>query len=218
LRTARPFRTSSKRLTSTTGFAGVELGNTPRQVFPSRGRSGSKRGYISAAAGVTATARTNGANTFDETKSLLGLLLPSYGTAPDPERLGEPSPDAGQPEPALPTPLFEEGAQRTSSQLGLVRHAKRLGPRPFQQLTVADQAADTEGRHPRLARTEEVTRPSDIEVLLRDQEAVFLPPWILEQSPAGSSTKDFVSRALVAWPAQECAPSAQSFLATALMP
>src|SRR5262252_1481082 len=42
-----------------------------------------------------------------------------------------------------------------------------------------------------------------------------LPPAILPQSPAGSITKDFRSRACVAWPAQECAPSAQSFLATA---
>src|SRR5260221_565353 len=50
------------------------------------------------------------------------------------------------------------------------------------------------------------------------QDAVVLPPWILEQSPAGSSTKDLVSRAWVAWPAQECAPSAQSFFAAALMP
>src|SRR5207245_6502369 len=54
--------------------------------------------------------------------------------------------------------------------------------------------------------------------LAPDQEAVVLPPWILEQSPAGSSTKDFVSRAFVACPAQECAPSAQSFFAAALMP
>src|SRR5579871_6540903 len=43
-----------------------------------------------------------------------------------------------------------------------------------------------------------------------------LPPWIFEQSPAGNSTNDFGSRACVAWPAQECTPSAQSFLAAAL--
>src|SRR5574340_785578 len=53
---------------------------------------------------------------------------------------------------------------------------------------------------------------------LRLQLAVVFPPWIFEQSPAGSRTKDLGSRAWVAWPAQECAPSAQSFLATALMP
>src|SRR6266849_6814162 len=51
-----------------------------------------------------------------------------------------------------------------------------------------------------------------------DQDAVVFPPWILEQSPAGSSTKDLVSRALVACPALEWAPSAQSFLASLLMP
>ena len=45
-----------------------------------------------------------------------------------------------------------------------------------------------------------------------------LPPWILPQSPAGKRTKDLPSRGAVAWPAQECAPSAQSFFATALMP
>src|SRR5205085_2520370 len=48
--------------------------------------------------------------------------------------------------------------------------------------------------------------------------AEVLPPWILLQSPAGSRTKDFGSRACVAWPAHECAPSAQSFLAATLMP
>src|SRR6516162_8717084 len=52
----------------------------------------------------------------------------------------------------------------------------------------------------------------------RHQVAFRLPPWILVQSPAGSSTKDLVSRTCVAWPAQEWAPSAQSFLAAALMP
>src|SRR6185437_7128907 len=50
------------------------------------------------------------------------------------------------------------------------------------------------------------------------QAAFMLPPWIFAQSPAGSSTYDFESRACVACPAQECAPSAQSFLATALIP
>src|SRR6516162_2327075 len=52
----------------------------------------------------------------------------------------------------------------------------------------------------------------------RDQADFALPPAILLQSPAGSITKDFGSRACVAWPAQECAPSAQSFFETALMP
>ena len=44
------------------------------------------------------------------------------------------------------------------------------------------------------------------------------PPAILPQSPAGSSTNELASRAFVACPAQECAPAAQSFLPTALMP
>ena len=48
--------------------------------------------------------------------------------------------------------------------------------------------------------------------------AFVLPPWILLQSPAGSSTNDCESRAFVASPAHECAPSAQSFLPAALMP
>src|SRR6516165_5328158 len=52
----------------------------------------------------------------------------------------------------------------------------------------------------------------------RDQADFRLPPAILPQSPAGSITKDFGSRACVDWPAQECAPSAQSFLAAALIP
>ena len=52
----------------------------------------------------------------------------------------------------------------------------------------------------------------------RDQAGFRLPPAILPQSPAGSITKDFASRACVDWPAQECAPSAQSFFETALMP
>src|SRR5262245_41838970 len=52
----------------------------------------------------------------------------------------------------------------------------------------------------------------------RGQLAVVLPPAILLQSPAGSITKDLRSRAWVAWPAQEWAPSGQSFLETALMP
>src|SRR6516162_5083076 len=52
----------------------------------------------------------------------------------------------------------------------------------------------------------------------RDQADFRLPPAILPQSPTGSITKDFGSRACVAWPAQECAPSAQSFFETALMP
>src|SRR5215831_14948084 len=52
----------------------------------------------------------------------------------------------------------------------------------------------------------------------RDQAGFRLPPAILPQSPAGSITKDFRSRACVAWPAQECAPSAQSFFETALIP
>src|SRR5262249_57268935 len=56
-------------------------------------------------------------------------------------------------------------------------------------------------------------------VVARASQADFmLPPWILLQSPAGSSTKEPGSRACVAWPAQECAPSAQSFLPAALMP
>src|SRR5215472_7440245 len=43
----------------------------------------------------------------------------------------------------------------------------------------------------------------------RDQVDLRLPPAILPQSPPGSRTNDFGSRACVAWPAQECAPSAQ---------
>src|SRR6266571_3488883 len=69
-------------------------------------------------------------------------------------------------------------------------------------------------------RVASVSQRRNVRFQLRapDQEAVVLPPWILEQSPAGSSTKDWESRALVACPAQECLPSAQSFLATLLMP
>src|SRR6516164_2238536 len=52
----------------------------------------------------------------------------------------------------------------------------------------------------------------------RDQAGFRLPPEILPQSPAGNSTKDFRSCACVDWPAQECAPSAQSFFETALIP
>src|SRR6516165_6236458 len=52
----------------------------------------------------------------------------------------------------------------------------------------------------------------------RDQADLRLPPAILPQSPPGSRTNDFGSRACVAWPAQECAPSAQSFFEAALIP
>src|SRR5262249_56627058 len=52
----------------------------------------------------------------------------------------------------------------------------------------------------------------------RCHAGVSLPPAIFEQSPPGRSTNDLPSRACVAWPAQECAPSAQSFFETALMP
>src|SRR5262249_61035085 len=52
----------------------------------------------------------------------------------------------------------------------------------------------------------------------RCHAGVSLPPAIFEQSPPGRSTNDLPSRACVAWPAQECAPSAQSFFETGLMP
>src|SRR6516165_448189 len=68
------------------------------------------------------------------------------------------------------------------------------------------------GRAAREWRSVNATHPRRRQVVFR------LPPWILLQSPAGSSTKDLASRACVAWPAQEWAPSAQSFLAAALMP
>src|SRR6266567_3432414 len=72
---------------------------------------------------------------------------------------------------------------------------------------------------PRLSRNRVALRPSGRPKshALHAYADVF-PPWILPQSPAGSRTNDFGSRACVAWPAHEWAPSAQSFLAAALMP
>ena len=42
-----------------------------------------------------------------------------------------------------------------------------------------------------------------------------LPPASFMQTPAGKAMKDDLSPSLVACPAQECAPAAQSFLAAA---
>src|SRR5258706_14078322 len=41
---------------------------------------------------------------------------------------------------------------------------------------------------------------------------VRLPPASLAQTPEGSETNEALSMSLVAWPAQECVPAAQSFL------
>src|SRR5258706_802657 len=41
---------------------------------------------------------------------------------------------------------------------------------------------------------------------------VRLPPASLAKTPAGSETNEALSMSLVAWPAQECVPAAQSFL------
>src|SRR6185436_11653143 len=60
LRTALPPSASSKRWTSTTGLAGVEDENAPRQVLPTRGSSGASRGSGSAApAPVAAIKKAN---------------------------------------------------------------------------------------------------------------------------------------------------------------
>ncbi|SRR6266478_126975 len=92
-----------------------------------------------------------------------------------------------------------------------------------------DKVRDAEGEHrPMVLEAQPDPRPGGDRVVFRpaggpwrrtpDIHADVFPPWIFLQSPAGSSTNDFGSRACVAWPAQECAPSAQSFLPTALMP
>src|SRR5712692_905543 len=119
----------------------------------------------------------------------------------------------------VPADRLEGGRSAAAAHvvLGVHLEPRRGGTRLEDFLMVAETQPDPGLSRDRVA-TASLWKRRRNQTPSPDQDAVVCPPWILEQSPPGSSTKDLESRALVACPAQECAPSAQSFLATLLMP
>ena len=148
----------------------------------------------------------------------------AFDDAPDTIQMGaikalgaaERKPDAMQRDGIVATDGVEIGERRAAPHvvLGVNFQPSHFRPRIEDRLMVLKAQPD-----PRRGRDRAASLPpGGPGSHARDAHADVFPPWILLQSPAGSSTNDFGSRACVAWPAHECAPSAQSFLAAALMP
>src|SRR5712692_7271081 len=137
----------------------------------------------------------------------------------EPLRAAERQADAVQRKRIVPADRLEVAQRRSAAHvvLGVNLEPRHRGTRVGDRLVMRKAQPDPCLRGDRDA-SESRHDGRRIQLPARAQLACSLPPWILAQSPAGSSTKDWGSRAFVAWPAQEWAPSAQSFFAAALMP
>ena len=81
-------------------------------------------------------------------------------------------PDAGEAEAPLPAALSRGSGARDGGRAPSPDQPEGLRPRALEQVAVAEEVGDAEGRHAPLPRAEEVAGAADLEVLLRDREAV----------------------------------------------
>src|SRR5262245_47725586 len=92
------------------------------------------------------------------------ISYPTSPTAPPPLS------DLDQLEPLLP--VRQQLVDRAGRRHGPIEPSRRFHLRPFEHIAIAKEIDQPEGRHAGLARAEEIARPAQLEIALRDLETV----------------------------------------------